>query len=88
MKEIIAHPRQFSIPDWFLNRQKDVKTGKFLQLTANQVDTKYREDLERMKKIRYVILNTLVCLLDTVWSTVLFGALCHVVHPRSPSRPS
>ena len=56
MKEIIAHPRQFSIPDWFLNRQKDVKTGKFMQLTANQVDTKYREDLERMKKIRYVSL--------------------------------
>ena len=60
VKEIIAHPRQFSIPDWFLNRQKDVKTGKFMQLTANQVDTKYREDLERMKKIRYVAINMLV----------------------------
>jgi ribosomal protein S13 len=60
VKEIIAHPRQFSIPDWFLNRQKDVKTGKFMQLTANQVDTKYREDLERMKKIRYVAMIMLV----------------------------
>lgn len=57
VKEIIAHPRQFSIPDWFLNRQKDVKTGKFMQLTANQVDTKYREDLERMKKIRCVAMS-------------------------------
>ena len=63
VKTIIAQPTQFGIPLWFLNRQKDVKTGKNLQLTANQVDTKYREDLERMKKIRYVVLYTLVCLL-------------------------
>lgn len=50
---IIAAPGQFNIPDWFLNRQKDMKTGKFLQLTANQIDARLREDMERMKKIRY-----------------------------------
>ena len=53
VKTIIANPRQFNIPDWFLNRQKDMKTGKFLQLTSQQVDSRLREDLERMKKVRY-----------------------------------
>ena len=49
---IIANPRQYKIPDWFLNRQKDIKDGKYSQVTSNTVDTKVREDLERMKKIR------------------------------------
>lgn len=26
---IVANPRQFKIPDWFLNRQKDYKDGKY-----------------------------------------------------------
>ena len=25
---IMQNPRQYKIPDWFLNRQKDVKDGK------------------------------------------------------------
>merc|ERR1711931_295222 len=34
---IMQNPRQYKIPDWFLNRQLDIKL---------------REDLERLKKIR------------------------------------
>ena len=49
---IVANPRQFRIPDWFLNRQKDFKDGKYLQLSSNALDTKLRDDLERLKKIR------------------------------------
>lgn len=49
---IIGNPRQYKIPDWFLNRQKDIKDGKFSQATSNNLDTKIRDDLERMKKIR------------------------------------
>ena len=49
---IINNPRQYKIPDWFLNRQKDIKDGKFSQATSNSLDTKVREDIERMKKIR------------------------------------
>lgn len=45
---IIQNPRQYKIPDWFLNRQKDIKDGKFLQLLAQGVDAKLREDLERV----------------------------------------
>ncbi|KAJ3168549.1 ribosomal 40S subunit protein S18B [Geranomyces variabilis] len=49
---ILQNPRQYKIPDWFLNRQKDVKDGKFSQVVANNLDNKLREDLERLKKIR------------------------------------
>eukprot|EP01133_Synstelium_polycarpum_P008964 gene8964-10512_t len=49
---ILNHPRQYNIPTWFLNRQKDIKDGKFSQALANQLDVKYREDIERLKKIR------------------------------------
>merc|ERR1712076_146676 len=49
---IMQNPRQYKIPDWFLNRQKDIKDGKTSQVLANALDNKLREDLERMKKIR------------------------------------
>nr|AGO46414.1 ribosomal protein S18 [Reticulitermes flavipes]WOL54799.1 ribosomal protein s18 [Reticulitermes flavipes] len=49
---IMANPRQYKIPDWFLNRQKDIVDGKYSQLTSSYLDSKLREDLERLKKIR------------------------------------
>lgn len=50
---IVANPRQFKIPDWFLNRKKDYKDGKYSQVVSNALDMKLRDDLERLKKIRY-----------------------------------
>ncbi|PXF46906.1 40S ribosomal protein S18 [Gracilariopsis chorda] len=49
---IIQSPRQFKIPDYFLNRQRDFKDGKTTQLIANQLDFKLREDLDRLRKTR------------------------------------
>ncbi|KAH0512544.1 40S ribosomal protein S18 [Microtus ochrogaster] len=49
---IVQNPRQYKIPDWFLNRQKDVKDRKYSQVLANGLYNKLREDLERLKKIR------------------------------------
>ncbi|XP_033047510.1 40S ribosomal protein S18-like [Trachypithecus francoisi] len=49
---IMQNPRQYKIPDWFLNRQKGVKDGKYSQVPANGLDNKLHEDLERLKKIR------------------------------------
>ncbi|ETE67525.1 40S ribosomal protein S18, partial [Ophiophagus hannah] len=40
------------IPDWFLNRQKDHKDGKYSQVLPNGLDNKLRKDLEHLKKIR------------------------------------
>merc|ERR1712165_218056 len=49
---IMQNPRQYKIPDWCLNRQKDIKDGKTGQMMSNMLDNKLREDLERLKKIR------------------------------------
>lgn len=29
---IMQNPRQYKIPDWFLNRQKDIRDGKYSQV--------------------------------------------------------
>lgn len=52
LKTIIASPLQFNIPEWFLNNQRDHKDGKNSQTVSNQLDTKLRDNFERMKKIR------------------------------------
>ncbi|KAI1487470.1 ribosomal protein S13 [Biscogniauxia mediterranea] len=49
---ILQNPTQYKIPAWFLNRQRDITDGKSSQTLANGVDSKLREDLERLKKIR------------------------------------
>ncbi|KAF6146739.1 hypothetical protein GIB67_009025 [Kingdonia uniflora] len=49
---IVANPRQFKIPDWFLNRKKDYRDGRYSQVVSNALDLKLRGDLERLKKIR------------------------------------
>ncbi|XP_074557024.1 small ribosomal subunit protein uS13z/uS13y/uS13x-like [Curcuma longa] len=49
---VVANPRQFKIPDWFLNRKKDYKDGRYSQVVSNALDMKLRDDLERLKKIR------------------------------------
>ncbi|KAF3816270.1 hypothetical protein GH733_014443, partial [Mirounga leonina] len=42
----IRNPRHYKIPDWFLNRQKDVKDGKYSQVLAKGLDNKFREEME------------------------------------------
>ena len=60
METIMLNPRQYKIPDWFLNRQKDWKDGTFGQCISNGLDTKLREDLERLKKVKNHFLEFLV----------------------------
>ncbi|MES1917515.1 MAG: hypothetical protein MHM6MM_009230 [Cercozoa sp. M6MM] len=52
VRTIIANPTAFDIPTWFLNRNKDMKTGRNLHLVSNQIAATLREDIERMKKVR------------------------------------
>ena len=49
---IMQNPAQYKIPTYFLNRQKDIVDGKNSQILSNGVDSKLRDDLERLKKIR------------------------------------
>ena len=57
VKAIIQNPRQYDIPDYFLNRRKDMQTGKHLHLHAHQLAGKFREDLQRWKKTRFVCVS-------------------------------
>jgi small subunit ribosomal protein S13 len=41
-----------TVPPWLINRAKDVETGANLHLVATDVETRLRDDLNRMKKIR------------------------------------
>ena len=52
VNDILADPTQYGVPKWFLNRQSDPVEGTASQLIANQVDSKLRDDLERLKKMR------------------------------------
>ena len=31
----MTNPRQYKIPDWFLNRQKDIVDGKYAQVSTH-----------------------------------------------------
>ena len=48
-------PLPLQVPDWFLNRQRDFRDGKTSQIVSSTVDSKLREDFERLKKIRCVV---------------------------------
>ena len=52
ISDVIADPEGYGVPKYLLNRQFDFKDGNNYQLASNSLDTKLREDLERMKKIR------------------------------------
>ena len=52
INKILANPTEWGVPKWFLNRPSDPREGTSTQLIANQVDTKLREDIERLKKIK------------------------------------
>jgi small subunit ribosomal protein S18e len=52
ISDVLNDPLKYKIPGWFVNRQRDPKTGKTEHVTSNVVDIKLRDDLERMKKVR------------------------------------
>ena len=49
---VIRKPLDFNIPVWFLNRRKDIEDGTNYQVISNGLDSKLREDIERLKKMR------------------------------------
>ncbi|CAO3613348.1 unnamed protein product [Mucor hiemalis] len=54
---ILQNPAQYKIPAWFLNRQKDIVDGKSSQVISNVLDTKYRDDLERLKRSVLIVVS-------------------------------
>jgi small subunit ribosomal protein S13 len=52
LEEIMKDPIKFGIPEWMVNRQKDLRTGKNLHYVGNELELMARTDVERMKRTR------------------------------------
>jgi len=52
IEEIILNPVQYGIPNWMVNRPKDLRTGDDLHLIGNKLDITIKRDIDRMKKIK------------------------------------
>jgi small subunit ribosomal protein S18e len=50
--KIIAEPGAHGVPSWCFNRRRDYRTNEDMHISSNMLDTKIREDLEVMKKMR------------------------------------
>ncbi|MFX0185993.1 MAG: 30S ribosomal protein S13 [Candidatus Hodarchaeota archaeon] len=52
IEDILANTPSFGIPNWMLNRQKDLITGEDIHLISNDLIDTLRLDIEREKKTR------------------------------------
>jgi len=52
IEDIILNPIENGIPSWMTNRKKDLRTGKDLHVTGNQLDITLKRDIDRMKRMR------------------------------------
>jgi len=47
IEKLIADPSSANFPSWFLNRRKDIETGKDIHILTSDVDFTLRNDIER-----------------------------------------
>ncbi len=52
IEEIILNPIENGIPNWMVNRKKDLRDGTDKHIIGNQLEITVRRDIERMKKIK------------------------------------
>lgn len=52
IEEIILNPIKNGIPNWMVNRPKDLRTGEDLHIIGNKLELSVKRDIDRMKKIR------------------------------------
>jgi small subunit ribosomal protein S13 len=52
LEEIIMNPIESGVPNWMVNRSKDLRTGKDLHIIGNKLDLSLKNDIDRMKKIK------------------------------------
>jgi small subunit ribosomal protein S13 len=52
IEEIILNPIENGIPEWMVNRKKDLRTGKNLHLIGNPLEITVKRDIDRMKRIK------------------------------------
>lgn len=52
IEEIILDPIGNGIPNWMVNRKRDLRTGEDLHIISNQLDISVKRDIDRMKRIK------------------------------------
>jgi len=52
IEDIIEKPAKYGVPNWLLNRQKDIETGNDLHLTGSDLVLQTKTDIDQMKNIR------------------------------------
>ncbi|MGQ9506872.1 MAG: 30S ribosomal protein S13 [Candidatus Bathycorpusculaceae bacterium] len=52
IEEIITEPTKFGLPNWLLNRRKDLETGKDMHLISADLVLMTKMDMEQMKEIK------------------------------------
>jgi small subunit ribosomal protein S13 len=52
IEEIIISPIENGIPNWMVNRPKDMRTGEDLHIIGNKLEIAVKRDVDRMKKIK------------------------------------
>ena len=52
IEAVLRDPLKFGIPNWMLNRRKDLETGKDLHLIGSDLEFRVKQDIEFMKSIK------------------------------------
>ena len=52
LEEILENPASGGIPNWMLNRRKDLETGKDVHLLGSDLTLRVRDDIDLMKETR------------------------------------
>ncbi|PDM26663.1 30S ribosomal protein S13 [Candidatus Bathyarchaeota archaeon] len=52
LSDIIQNPSKYDIPEWALNRRKDLETGENLHLLGADLELRVKSDIELMKRIK------------------------------------
>ena len=52
LEEVLASPAKFGVPDWMLNRRKDMKTGENKHLIGSDLDFQLKMDIDYLMKTK------------------------------------
>jgi len=52
LEEILDNPASGGIPNWMLNRRKDLETGKDIHLLGSDLTLRVRDDIDLMKETK------------------------------------
>jgi len=52
IEDVLLNPAKYGIPNWLLNRRKDLETGKDLHLLSSDLVLRTKMDIDLMKKIK------------------------------------